>query len=278
MLGTEQLEPMRCPSCRAGDLHPDGTGDGSLVCGACAVRYAHADGITDLVPSRTAVGAGSAEDAAQAHYWEEEEEIYRPWDHVVARGFVRQRAAYIRQEVPLEEVSTAVDVGSGNGMSTHCLENDIETIYSLDFSRHLLLANPAKIRLRGDAYHLPFKDKSVDLVYSWELLHHVDEPSTVLVEMKRIARKYVTFFEPNRYNPAQVVFATLSKPNRSCLRNTRPFFCREIEKAGLEVVKHQTVGWLTPNVPPVWLYHILKSMPFRMPLIGLSHFFLLRCP
>ena len=230
----------------------------------------------DFVHEDTAVGKGSESDAAQAHYWEEEEEIYRPYDNPVALGFARQRAAYIRRVVPLEDICTAIDVGAGNGMSTHVLEEDIDTIYSVDMSRHLLLENPATTRIRADAYRLPFGDKSVDMVYSWELLHHVEEPRTVLAEMKRVARQYVYFFEPNRYNPAQVAFALLSKPNRSCLRNTKSFFSREIRSAGLEVLKHETIGWFTPNVPPMWVYHILRRMPFRVPFIGLSHFFLLK--
>lgn len=277
MLTIEQLAPMRCPSCRAGELVPAANDSEAVICKTCDATYPHALGITDFVSRSDTIGAGSATDAAQAHYWEEEE-IYRPYDHVVAMGFARQRAEYVRRTVPFSEICTALDVGSGNGMSTHCLQDDLDVIYSLDYSKHLLQESPARVRLRADAYRLPFRDKSVDLVYSWELLHHVHEPWTVLAEMKRVARRYIFFFEPNRYNPAQVVFALLSKHNRACLRNTRAYFHRQVDKAGLELIKHETVGWFTPNVPPVWLFHILRLLPFRVPLIGLSHFFFLKPP
>ena len=212
MLTAEQLKPMRCP-CGESALARNGTEDGGVVCGACGNEFMSQDGITDFVQQDTAVGKGSKGDAAQTHYWEEEEEIYRRYDHPVALGFAQQRAAYIRRTVPLENVSTAIDVGAGNGMSTHVLEEDIETIYSVDMSRHLLLENPATTRIRTDAYRLPFGDKSVDLAYSWELLHHVAGPRTVLAEMSRVARQYVFFFEPNQYNPAIIIGAALSKPN-----------------------------------------------------------------
>ena len=279
----EPLEPLaraylRCPGCTAAELHESSDDPDALLCGGCGARFGRRDGILDLAPPEDADDARSDEDATQAHYWEEEEDVYRPYDHVVARGFARQRAEFVRANVPFDEIDSAIDVGAGNGMSTHCLEDDVETIFSLDYSRRLLTQSPARLRMRGDAYRLPFRDNSVDLVYSWELLHHVHQPRTVLAEMCRVARKYVYFFEPNRWNPAQIAFATVSKHDRACLRNSRGYFATEIAEAGLEIVRHRCVGWFTPNVPPVWLYRVLEVFPFEMPGIGLSHFFLLRCP
>ena len=274
----ETLEFFRCPACGGIELQREEHSGVSIRCATCSACYREEDGILDFVPPDISPGNGSIGDASEAHYWEEEEEIYRPFDHEVPLGFARQRTEFIRRLVPLDEVESAADVGSGNGMSTHCLEPYIDTIFSIDFSKHLLSDNPAQLRLRGDAYRLPFRDKSVDLVYSWELLHHVEQPRTVLMEMNRVAKKFVFFFEPNRWNPAQTAFALASKPNRKALRNTYRFFLREIERAGLSVVDHQIVGWLTPNVPPVWVYRILRRLPFRVPFVGLSHFFLLRCP
>lgn len=271
-------EFLRCPACAQRRLERAiRPGDG-LRCAACETFYPDRHGILDLIPAGPEGEANSAEDADQAHYWEEEEHMYRPWDHEVALGFARQRAAYVRRHLPLDEISSAVDVGAGNGMSTACLQNDIDTIFSLDMSRRLLTHSPARRRLRADAYRLPFADKSVDLVYSWELLHHVAQPRTALTEMARVARKYVFFFDPNRWNPAQVAFALINKPDRACLRNTRRFFLREVCEAGLEPVHHACVGWLTPNVPPVWLYRLMRRLPFRVPLVGISHFVLARCP
>ena len=269
---------LRCPNCLGLDLQNDPHDPAGMHCPTCRTGYRQQDGILDLLPAESPIGAGASVDAAQAHYWEEEEDYYRPYDHTVALGFARQRADYVRQYIPLDEIASAIDVGAGNGMSTHCLENDIETIFSLDLSRRLLTQSPAQLRIRGDAYHLPFRDKCVDLIYSWELLHHVAQPRTVLTEMRRVARKYIMFFEPNRWNPAQMAFATISPPDRACLRNTRKFFDHEIARAHLEIVHHQTVGWYTPNVPPVWLYNLLKDFPFEVPWVGLSHFYLLRCP
>lgn len=278
MVDTLAQAYLRCPTCAGGDLDPDPREPATVVCTACRSRYERQNGIWDLVTQGATVGAGSARDASQGSYWEGEQEIYRAYDHLVARGFARQRADYVRRHVPLDQISSAIDVGAGNGISTHCLEPDIETLFSVDRSWRLLSQSPARLRIRGDAYRLPFKDKCVDMVYSWELLHHVEKPRAVLAEMGRVARRFVLFFEPNRWNPAQMAFAAISPADRPCLRNTRRYFRREIAPAGLEIVRHRTVGWYTPNVPPVWLYRVLKDLPFEVPGIGLSHFFLLRCP
>jgi ubiquinone/menaquinone biosynthesis C-methylase UbiE len=275
ILDTGLLICLRCPACEASRLEK---GAQAIHCGECGRSYPFEDGILDLVGPSETVGTGSADDEAQAQYWEHEEGMYRPYDHEVALGFAEQRARYVRSVLPLSEVRSAVDVGAGNGMSTYCLEGDIEQIVSTDLSRRLLNSNPARIRMRTDAYRLPFRDKSVDMAYAWELLHHVDTPRRVLAEMKRISRRYVLIFEPNRWNPAQVAFALLHKPDRMCLRNTRSYLVAEAEAAGLELIHHATVGWFTPNVPPVWLYRILRHLPFHVPLIGLSHFLALRCP
>lgn len=264
---------LRCPVCRR---RPLATRRAGLACDACGELYREEEGILDCAPQtdRTTTSGGDQE---QARYWEEEEHIYRPYDHEVALGFAAQRAAYLKSVLPLDNVYSAVDVGAGNGMSTYCHEPDIHTIFSTDLSRRLLRQNPGRFRLRCDAYNLPLRDKIVDMAYAWELLHHVEQPREVLTEMHRVARKYVYFFEPNCWNPAQAIFAWLHPPDRLCLRNTREYLMAEGEAAGLKLVHHATVGWMTPNLTPVPVYRVFRHLPFAVPWIGLSHFLLFKC-
>ena len=37
----------------------------------------------------------------------------------------------------------------------------------------------------ADAFTLPFPDKTFDLVYGWEVLHHIVDPTVVVAEMAR---------------------------------------------------------------------------------------------
>src|SRR5207249_11192752 len=50
----------------------------------------------------------------------------------------------------------------------------------------------------ADVEHLPFADRSVDLVYVHDGLHHLGDPSTGLKEMARVAAKAISVNEPAR--------------------------------------------------------------------------------
>jgi SAM-dependent methyltransferase len=48
----------------------------------------------------------------------------------------------------------------------------------------------------ADVERLPFKDRSVDLVYVQDGLHHLEDPYVALAEMARVARRAVSLTEP----------------------------------------------------------------------------------
>ena len=50
----------------------------------------------------------------------------------------------------------------------------------------------------ADAEHLPFADRSVDIVYVHDGLHHLSDPLVGLAEMCRVARTCVMVTEPSR--------------------------------------------------------------------------------
>jgi len=62
------------------------------------------------------------------------------------------------------------------------------------------IINPKEIPnfVRCDAHFLPFRDHSFYQVYSNHLLEHVTDPSQVLCEMVRVAKRKVTFIVPHR--------------------------------------------------------------------------------
>ena len=78
-----------------------------------------------------------------------------------------------------------------------------------DRSRPIARGSPASARARkavgvaidpivADVERLPFADRSIDLVYVHDGLHHLAHPLTGLAEMARVARRAVSVTEPAR--------------------------------------------------------------------------------
>ena len=61
---------------------------------------------------------------------------------------------------------------------------------------------PENIIVRGFAEHLPFEDESFDLIYSTNVLEHVQNPEKVLKESIRVLKKggYLQFVIPNYFS------------------------------------------------------------------------------
>ncbi len=59
----------------------------------------------------------------------------------------------------------------------------------LEFSLTALRRFPGKARrVNADMQHLPFRDKSVDFIFSWTTLEHVPHPDQTLVQIERVLK------------------------------------------------------------------------------------------
>ena len=214
----------------------------------------------------------NTETTSQLEYWESAEPGLRPANHPVQIQFAEQRFEYLSRFIPFEDVRSALDIGCGNGVGTIGLHRRVNTVFGLDMSAYLLEQMPDDIiGLRADASRLPLRDKAVDMSMSWEMIHHIAEPAGIFHEMRRVTRKWVVLFEPNRWNPLQAGFSLAVSKERLGLRNTRAYLINLMEKAGLNVVHYVTVGCIFPNKCPIWLARILGKVPFKIPCIGISH-------
>ncbi|MBW3670608.1 MAG: class I SAM-dependent methyltransferase [Acidobacteria bacterium] len=206
----------------------------------------------------------------------ERKERFREWDHPVVRSFAEQRLRFLQSWLDLDGIESAMDVGCGNGASTQALASHIPTAGGLDASLDMLLRHPMRSGgriLYGDATALPLPDRSFDLVYGWEMLHHLPDPSLAIGEMARVSRRYVLVAEPNPWNPAQFAFALLDPEHRMVLRYRLQYLRELFRGAGLQVEKTGSGGWLFPNVTPSWLAPLLQKVPYSFPL-GISNWIL----
>lgn|SRR5574341_366120 len=212
----------------------------------------------------------------QQIYWEGEKHGYRDCTHPVIRAFSEQRLSFLSDWISFNQLESALDVGCGNGFSSYYMSQLIPNVWAVDRSHSMLRRHPLIEQRRlslADGRELPFPDNSFDLVYCWEVLHHIDRPELVLAEMTRISRRYVLVAEPNRNNPAQFAFALLQPEHRWVLRFSLRYLEGLFNRVGLEVPHSAVGGWLFPNVTPVWLSSFILRLPYSWPL-GISNWVL----
>jgi SAM-dependent methyltransferase len=205
--------------------------------------------------------------APQDAYWEDQ--LHRDVDHPVVEGFARQRWEHLARLLPLDEIHSALDVGGGTGFSSHFAPNHMRCV-SCDLSRHVLSRSPVRRRLQADALSLPFAGDSFDLVFCWEVLHHLASPYLALKEMGRVSGRFVVVFEPNPFNPGQLVFSLIDREHRRVLRYTKQYMLEQVERAGLKTLSFHRGGLIFPNRTPRWLFGGLRALPYRLPLVGIT--------
>jgi SAM-dependent methyltransferase len=208
----------------------------------------------------------------QQQYWDVNKNP-RGFDHPVVECFARQRIDYLKRYVDFAAVESAFDVGCGDGFATHYFEQLVQTVEGGDISELMLEHNPLDRRLLRviDAEDLELPDDAYDLVYMWDVLHHLRDPGAAVREMARVSRRYVILFEPNRANALQCAFGLLNRQERGTLRSSKTYLQGLVRQAGLEIVASDYCGKLPPNKTPEWLLGLVKRLPFQSSrLTGIS--------
>ncbi|WP_340064250.1 class I SAM-dependent methyltransferase [Ascidiimonas aurantiaca] len=99
-----------------------------------------------------------------------------------------------------ENVSSAHEIGAGEGRSTIRLRKMIPNITASEYVERLVeLAkknNPDTHIFQESVYELSYNNASVDLVFLLEVLEHLDYPEVALEEIKRVSKKYLILGVP----------------------------------------------------------------------------------
>lgn len=195
----------------------------------------------------------------QKKFWEDQKRgARRSPDHSVVRAFAASRIKFVQQYIKISQYDTKLlDVGCGNGYFTIAWAEICDTT-GLDYSKKMLENNPHRQLVRGDVNNLPFADNSFDIVFCSNLLHHLDDVGKALIEMKRVAKRYVIISEPNRNNPLLFLFACFKKEERGIRPFTKNFLSVIGQKNGLKVIAVQTAGLIFPNKTPKFMLPLLK--------------------
>lgn len=202
----------------------------------------------------------------QKRFWESEKKRRKPW-HPVIEAFVKPKLAYINRFILRDNSGcrlSLLDIGCGNGFFTYYLEKSFDTV-ALDFSYSMLKRNASKMKLCGSAAELPFKNRSFDITFCSNLLHHLDEPEVAVSEMKRVSRRYVVISEPNRNNPLMFLFGLLKKEERGTLKFSLRYMKHLVERTGMGLIGASQRGIVLPNKTPDWLLPVLKRLDGEYP-------------
>jgi SAM-dependent methyltransferase len=206
-----------------GRLRVDSRG---LVCSTCGRAYLVANGIPLFVDEdvaghdeldhlradhgQNAQVRHDAHKAAQSAFFDSdaqaEFEIERPFRSPAFYRFLLTEK-FRRSVEPLSDRLdgwTALTVCGGSGMDAEFLAAAGASVISSDLS----LGAAGRVRERArrhavaltsivaDIEHLPFADRSVDLVYVHDGLHHLEDPWAGIAEMARVAKRAVCISEP----------------------------------------------------------------------------------
>jgi ubiquinone/menaquinone biosynthesis C-methylase UbiE len=105
------------------------------------------------------------------------------------------------------EICSLLDVGSATGRGLKdfatalpgALVCGVEPVAAL-VKKGIAAGNAEAVTLlQGSGDALPFADGSFDVVSEFSILHHVPQPSTVVREMLRVARRAVVIVDSNRF-------------------------------------------------------------------------------
>ena len=116
------------------------------------------------------------------------------------RGLQRAWSILLRYDI-----GSVLDVGCGTGRALKWVHDQNASIrlFGIDPSQGLLdiamQQLPAATLQIGTGENLPFDHSSVDVAIATGIMHHVDEPASVIAEMFRVARKAVLISDHNNF-------------------------------------------------------------------------------
>jgi SAM-dependent methyltransferase len=193
-------------------------------------------------------------------------------DYRLPKMFALLRRFCLTQTEPLR----VLEIGAGVG-EIACMFRDagiplrqyVGTEYSLPGAQRMRRAG--WISAQANAERLPFGDGSFDVVFCFDVMHHVADPRAMAAEMVRVTRKWFFLSEANGLSPVrklgELTEQAKSVGEQSYLPSTyRGFFPRE-QVESIEL--HPFYVLVPPHTPPKWIPTIkaISELGERVPLL-----------
>src|SRR3954470_22035571 len=177
--------------------------------------------------------------------------FYRDARDPAAEAFAKPKIDWFCAQLGIADDATVLDVGAGTGMFTYWWAQRFDAVTGLELSENMIERSAVPDLLEiGNAYELPYRDDSFDVVFAGNLLHHLDRPVDALREMRRVARQGVAIVECNRNHPPMAAFGVVSSVCRGLLHYSRQTLTDLAVTAGLEVRGVRLHGYVYENRSP----------------------------
>lgn len=133
-------------------------------------------------------------------------------------------ADFIGDNLPDGEI---LDLGCGDGSISRMVATKFpnKNITAVDVESHpqWKIKSPKNLKfVQSSIYSLPYKQGAFDTLILKDVLHHLEDPETVLKKISKLASKRVLIIEANRYNPISYVrMVRVAKHNHFSQRKLR---------------------------------------------------------
>lgn len=255
------LQLLVCPECRRNlEWHTQ-----EARCTGCDAAFPVLDGIPVL--RRTEADESDAQKDVQASFFNEadpEFELSRPhgspWLYrwLLSEKFRRSLDGLV---LPAGRV-TAATICGGSGMDAEFLARVGASVISTDISLGAARRTRERAQRYGfdvvavvaDAEALPLRDRSVDLLYVHDGLHHLDSPQAGIREMLRTSRLAISVNEPARAR-ATLLAARLGlsehyeEAGNFIARLDPEALAAEVSAAGFEIMKSERYAMVYRHEP-----------------------------
>ena len=199
----------------------------------------------------------------QKNFWENTKKRRTP-NHPVIKAFAEPKINFILSE--LEKLNekpknlTIIDVGCGNGFLSYYLEREFKDIMCVDFAKAILDLNPCRNKIQATAENLPFPDKSFDVAFSSNILHHLQDPILAIKEMKRVAKKYIIISDVNRKNFIMNTYGLIKKKERGITRLPRNYLDLYLKEINVKIITKTDIGLILPNITKKSMIPLLRFL------------------
>lgn len=151
--------------------------------------------------------------------------LENPWISKIQRAILDGgRVKGLKNGLRSLEYAQVLDVGCGLGECS-AVNRGSYTGIDNSFQRIAYAAQryPAHIFFVGDAAQIPFADKTFDLVLLIDTSHHLTDEQfkTVLVELRRVGRRYIVVSDPVVYEGQNVLSKFFYKLDRGAFFRTQ---------------------------------------------------------